>query len=391
MARPVSLLGSPAAPLVEGFRSSFGREPVLVAHAPGRVNLIGEHTDYNGGFAMPAAISLGVWLAAARADGAGRLVSHRYGPAGEEGWGAYPEAVAWALSGRVPTPALDAYVWSDLPPESGLSSSAALELAFAQAWNWLAGSPIAPLELALLCQRAENERVGVQCGAMDQIAAACGKEDCALLLDARSNQVEPVPLPSGLAVVVCDTGTPRTLAGSVYNQRRAECAEAASLLGVPSLREATEAMVRDAQLPGPLDRRARHVVEENARVLEFASALRTSDRTAVARLMLQSHESLRNNYEVSTVELDRMASAARQADGCWGARMTGAGLGGACVALVEESSVDRFVDTVSRQYRAASPGGSPSWLAVAVAAGAEAGPWSGPSASQGTAGKTTRS
>jgi galactokinase len=362
------------------------------------VNLIGEHTDYNDGFVLPVAVSLGVWVAAAVHDGPVVAVSREFGPAEpfapgvppvlrQGAWQAYPSGVAWALSGSVPTPGLLAYVWSDLPAGSGLSSSAALELAFAQLWNALAGSPLDPMRLALACQRAEHEAVGVRCGLMDQLASACGVEGAALLVDVRDQTLAPVDLPASLAIVVCDTGTPRTLAGSVYNVRRHECEVAARALGLTSLRDADPLLLDSARLEPGLLKRVRHVVEENARVLAMSEALRGRRKDEVSRLMLDSHESLRNNYEVTTVELDEMANLARRTEGCWGCRMTGAGMGGACVALVEKPYVDRFVDKVTRGYRALRLAGSPALYAVHAAPGALALPWSGNTTLQGLAGE----
>jgi galactokinase len=388
--------------LAGGFAESFGGDPELVAWAPGRVNLVGEHTDYNEGWVLPAAIGLGTWVAARPARGACRLVSATHGPApgfdaaacapGEElGWAAYPAGVAWAMRDRVQAAPIEAYVWSDLPAGSGLSSSAALGVAFGTLWNAMAGAPLSPLEVALAAQRAENGFVGVQCGAMDPMASALGVPGHALLIDARTLQAQPVALPEDAAIVVCDTGTPRSLAGSVYNQRRAECEEASRLLGVPSLRDATWEALDRAGLPPVLHARARHVLEENERVLAAAEALQAGDRAALGALFEASHESLRNNFEVTTVELDTMAATARRGPGCWAARMTGAGMGGACVALLGKNSVEQFMDAVRREYLRAIHGGSPSFLAVGASGGASVGPWIWPSASNGLAGKKTGS
>ncbi|MBS1714296.1 MAG: galactokinase [Armatimonadetes bacterium] len=368
---------------VRSFREKFHVEPEVVSFAPGRVNLIGEHTDYNDGFVFPAAIDRGVWVAMSRCDGSSELWSEEAGgpvrftsdsltPGSVTGWGAYPAGVAWSLSDAGTVPDVRAVVLSDLPTGSGLSSSAAIELAFACSWNSLEGFGIPPQELALKCQRAENGFVGMACGVMDQTASALGRRGHALLLDTRSLETDYRPLPEGVSIVVCHTGKSRELAGSKYNERRAECTEAARLLGIPSLREATPNLLAEnsQSLPGVILRRALHVVTENQRCLEFAKALGSGDLRHLGDLMSESQMNLRNNYEVSCIELDSMVEAAVRSEGCIGARMTGAGFGGACVALVRTGSVPAFLSDTEARYRAEVPGFEPSFLVTEAADGA---------------------
>lgn len=379
------------------FEARFGRPPTIVAWAPGRVNLIGEHTDYNDGFVLPTAISDGTWVLAAESSRESRIVSLQEGeaapfsartvaPGQTEGWVRYVAGVAWALGGASE---INALVGTDLPLGSGLSSSAALEVAFAKVWDYLDGKGLTPIETALACQRAEHGMVGVLCGVMDQMASSMGEAGCALSIDVRSLEVEAVPLPPMLSIAVCDTGMPRTLAGSVYNARRRECEQACEALGVQSLRDAEAHMTKLATLEQILGKRASHVVMENRRCRDMALALRSQDRERIGRLMAESHGSLRNNYQVTTVELDEMASAASGAAGCWGARMTGAGMGGACVALVETGFVEQFVEETMRSYRERTKRQTGSVRIVQASGGAAVGPWIGPLEDGANASKNT--
>jgi galactokinase len=346
---------------IELFRSAFGADPDALVRAPARVNLIGEHTDYNEGFVLPAAINRDLCLAIrARSDG---LVDVR--SEGHESraidlvrlerrpgdWGDYVQGVAWALleAGRRPT-GWDGAIASDIPGGAGLSSSAALELATARAFQQTTGFDWEPNAIARICRRAENQWVGVASGVMDQVACGRGRAGHAMLLDCRSLELEHVPVPAEVAIVVLDTGTRRDLQGSAYNDRRRECEEAARVLGVESLRD-----VGVDQLP-PIDgsvpmRRARHVVTENARTLAAAEAMRAGDAGRVGRLMDRSHASLRDDFEVSSEALDAIVEAARAAEGCFGARLTGAGFAGCAVALVDRDAVAGFEQTVSSRYR----------------------------------------
>jgi galactokinase len=270
-------------------------------------------------------------------------------------WVNYLRGVAQELLvGGIPLRGLDLAVGGNVPVGSGVSSSAAIELATAQAFLTAAGASMPLTELALLCQRAENRFVGVGCGIMDQFISALGRRSMAMLLDCRDLRYEMVPLPAEAAFVVCDTRKTRALGDSAYNERRAQCETGAAALGVPSLRQATPVALDGARdgLPEVVWRRCRHVITEIARTLEAADALKEGDLKAFGRLMDESHASLRDDYEVSCAELDAMVEAARQAPGCLGARLTGAGFGGCAVALVEPQQVSAFIAQTAERYRA---------------------------------------
>jgi galactokinase len=347
---------------VDGYRARFGAEPTVVASAPGRVNLLGEHTDYNGGFVLPCAIERRVAVALGHASGqassgAGSLSSldnddqqPDRGPR-TGGWSDYPHGVVWALEeSGAPIPAFQAAITGDVPPGAGLSSSAAIEAATALALDTLCHLNITRRDLALLCQRAENAFVGVRSGIMDQYAALLCQPGSALLIDCRSLASEPVPLDldaAGLALFVCDTLVRRRLASTGYNTRRDICARAARRLGIAQLRDAT--LDDLARLSGDELRYARHVVAENARVLAGVAALRRGDFAAFGALLWQSHASLRDDFAVSTEELDAVVDVARQA-GALGARLTGAGFGGCAIALIARERADALADAVARRF-----------------------------------------
>lgn len=350
---------------IDRFRERFGDLPQVVAFAPGRVNLIGEHTDTSEGFVFPAAIDRGIAVAASQTEGPSELISEQLGAAATfdvsrlgvgdaGGWGAYPAGVGWALlqGGASSVSNLRAAVCGDLPLGAGLSSSAALELAFGVVWNEIDGLGLEPLQLALSAQRAENEFVGVPCGAMDQLASALGRSGAAMFIDTRTLEIEYARIPEATAIVVCDTLAPRALAASAYAERISECRAAARILGVGSLRDATLADLERAG--GEMDAiqfvRARHVITENARCRGFLEALRRENRQRIDALMRASHESLRDDFEVSSPVLDAMAEAAWESPACAGARMTGAGFGGACVALVESSGIEAFIAEASEGF-----------------------------------------
>lgn len=334
----------------DAFVRRFGREPECVTRAPGRVNLIGEHTDAHEGFVFPAAIDRFVWLACSPTEGEFELVSQQFEA---DTWTVYPRGVAWAYAERgIPVPNLRGMVTSDVPIGAGISSSAALELAFAVAWNAMGTLGLTTLDLALLGQRCENGFVGVQCGLMDQMAAAGGKTGHAMFFDTLTKDVIYAPLPSDLVIVIADTTKARELTTSKYNERRAECEEAARALGVRALRHATLGELEDGAdlMSDTAFRRARHVITENKRCLDFAKALQAEDRERIGSLMRASHASLRDDYEASCPELDVMSEVCNAAPGCVGARMTGAGFGGACVALVSRSSLGAFIEVASEAY-----------------------------------------
>ena len=248
----------------------------------------------------------------------------------------------------------DAVLLGDVPRGSGLSSSAALELAAARAFSEVSGFPWDPVEMAVVGQEAENNWVGVNCGIMDQMISACGQAGHAYLLDCRSLEGTQVPLPEGFTVVILDTATRRGLVDSAYNERREQCEEAAAFFGVPLLRDVSpeDFFAREGELQELTRKRARHVITEDQRTLAAADAMRAGDAAAFGKLMIQSHESLRDDFEVSNDALNTMVDTALAQPGCLGARMTGAGFGGCAVALVEESAADAFTRNMTEQYQA---------------------------------------
>lgn len=353
----------------------------FVVTAPGRVNLIGEHTDYNDGYVLPMAIERGVRIAVApRPD---RIVSLRttrdpqtveidlrrpLAP-GRRDWARYLcGVIAGYLDRGFPVPGFAAEISADLPAGGGLSSSAALEVATATAIETLCGQALAAEEKALLCQRAEHVFAGVPCGIMDQFAVTCGRPGHALLLDCRSRQVRHVPC-GNVAVLVADSGVKHALADGEYAMRRAECAAAAAGLGVASLRDVSgdDWSARRATLPDVLRRRATHVIEENARVHLFTAALEAGEWTQAGRIMVQSHESLRRDFEVSCRELDLLVDVAASVPGIFGCRMTGGGFGGCIVALADPAQAAAALDTLLDRYRVAS--GTPATGFLTRAAG----------------------
>ncbi len=352
--------------LEEAFRHTYGYAPTFLARAPGRVNLIGEHTDYNDGLVLPMAIDReAVVVGAPRDDNVVNLFSLHYNEKlsfdlgtiarrQEHHWSHYVLGVADALLRAGHTlKGFDGVLGSDVPIGSGLSSSAAVELATLMAFA--AATPslqLSPLDAARLAQRAENCFVGVQCGLMDQLIAALGRAGHALLIDCRTLAHQPVPLPEGYTVVIIDTAAPRALASSAYNERRAQCEQAARLLGVPALRDVSpeELARRQTELPPLLARRARHVVRENQRVLQAVEALRAGDVAELGALMNQSHDSLRDDYEVSSPALDAAVEIARATDGVLGARMTGAGFGGCAIALAAQACVPALTTNLLAHY-----------------------------------------
>jgi galactokinase len=356
--------------VVHEFQRRFNAPPAIVDRAPGRVNLIGDHTDYNDGFVLPMAIDRAVWIAL-RPRGDRRVTVHSLDfdevrtfdltdvvdlTERGNGWLEYVRGIAWALrdAGHTLDRGWDGVTAGDVPVGAGLSSSAALELATARAFAAVSDLRWEPTTMALLAQRAENAWVGVNCGIMDQLISAAGATGRALLIDCRSLDTRLVPLPDEAAVVVLDTATRRGLVDSAYNERRAQCEKAAAFFGVRALRDVDEdAIVSSASRLDPLTyKRARHVVTENARTVAAAEALAAGDVATVGRLMSESHVSLRDDFEVSRRELDRMVELAEGCDACHGARMTGAGFGGCAVALVDRGAADEFARDVARRYEA---------------------------------------
>jgi len=351
------------AAVLREFEARFGGPPTWVARAPGRVNLIGEHTDYNDGFVLPMAIDREVRIAL-RPRGDRRVVLHSldFGETREidfddvaehaGGWMEYVQGVAWALGERTPLCGWEGVTAGDVPIGAGLSSSAALELAAARAFATVCAMPWDAREMALLGQRAENAWVGVNCGIMDQMISAAGEAGHALLIDCRSLEARAVPLPPGTAVVVLDTATRRGLVDSAYNERRAMCEAAARFFGVPALRDVSRAdfEAREGAMEPVMRSRARHVVTENDRTLRAAEALEAGDAPLVGRLMNEGHASLRDDFQVSRHELDAIVGLAQAHPACHGARMTGAGFGGCAVALVRADSAEDLARTVATSY-----------------------------------------
>ena len=372
--------------LADRFTAELGTPPEGVWSAPGRVNLLGEHTDYNEGFVLPAAIDLGCEAAARRRDdGVLHVRSVQAGdspavrlaevaPGDVSGWSAYAVGVAWALREQgLDLPGADVLVDSSVPSGAGLSSSAALECSVGLALCDLAGVDLDRTALALAGQRAERDVVGAPVGVMDQMASVHGAAGAAVFLDCRSLAVEQVPLPlpdRGLTLLVVDTRVEHAHATGGYASRRRACEEAAQVLGVPALRDATLGQVEAAmdRLGDERFRRARHVVTENDRVLSAVRLLRSGDLDALGPLLAAGHASLRDDFEVSCPELD-LAVAAALAGGAVAARMTGGGFGGSVVAVVPAPQVD-VVAAECRRAAAAAGAPEPQILAVQASDGA---------------------
>lgn len=362
------------------FREEFGvREDVRIFFAPGRVNLIGEHTDYNGGYVFPAALTYGTWaLAAPRQDGVYRFASVNFPGKtsceaarivyrAEDGWANYPKGVLHELAALPECSPLlkgaDLLFFGNIPNGAGLSSSASVELASAAAVTALAGIDVPMVELVKLAQRAENRFVGVRCGIMDQFAVGMGKKDHAIMLKCDTLAYEYVPFRiDGYKLVIANSNKRRALADSTYNERRRECEEGLRELQqhLPHLRSLGDLcsdewrQVCTALPNGVIRRRVEHVVAENERVIKAAQCLAAGDLHAFGRLMKASHESLRDLYEVTGFELDALFEAAAQADGCIGTRMTGAGFGGCTVSLVKADAVDAFKRQAAEHYTRAT-------------------------------------
>jgi galactokinase len=348
--------------------------PTAMYRAPGRVNLIGEHTDYNQGFVLPAAIDLSCWAAASRRDD-GKLViyssnfdesvesdlaGHRLQPCGR--WSDYPIGVAWALQqSGYSLAGANLYIRGDIPLGAGLGSSAAIEVCVGYALLDLSGYPVDRAQLALLCQRAENEFVGARCGIMDQFISCHGQTGHAVLLDCRSLDYRPVPLPNQIQLVICNTMVKHQLSASEYNTRRTECEEGVRRLaeGLPHIRSLRDVTLQQLEhhrdrLTETIYRRCRHVVTENDRVHKLASALQNGEMSALRQLMSESHGSLRDDYQVSCAELDLMVDIADRQKGVWGARMTGGGFGGCTINLVNAADSMEFQRRIAAAYRSAT-------------------------------------
>ena len=332
------------------------------ARAPGRVNLLGEHTDYNDGFVMPMALPFDTRMSiTSRRDRLVRLFSQGFedvqfsldtDPREVDTWGRYVAGMARLLAeAGIEVTGFDAHITTTIPVGASLSSSAALEVATGFGLAGMAGHDPDPVSIAKLGQRVENEIIGIQSGIMDQLISAVATAGSATLIDCRTLECRPVYLPASVNVVVMDTMTRRELVDSEYDLRRASCERAAATLGVPALRDASLEQVE--RLEDDVDgKRARHVISENDRVLQAESALADGDVATFGQLMNQSHESLSNDYEVSSEALDAMAGLAREHVGCLGARMTGGGFAGSAVALVDTESTSEFVTHITNCWKA---------------------------------------
>ena len=368
--------------LIAAFTKAYGQAPSRGVRAPGRVNLIGEHTDYNDGFCLPMAIERDVRIAlrprrdrvvrVLSLEQPGQVITFELSRAiakaadsePQSRWADYVKGCAQTLlANKIPLVGVDLALTGDVPLGSGLSSSAALEVATihallsaASASASTASPKLASERIATLAQQAENRYVGVNCGILDQLSSACCVAGKAMLMDCRTLGLSYAPLPDGVAVVIADTGKRRGLVDSAYNERRAQCEAGARALGVSHLRDVSLhglwSAARDGLLGEVARRRCEHVVAENGRTLAAFAALKAGDAVAFGQLMDQSHADLRDKFAVTCAELDDMVAIARALPGCLGSRMTGAGFGGCTVSLVEQRAVKRFVPALTKAYRA---------------------------------------
>ena len=367
---------NPRTAAIQAFQARFSQAPQYVARAPGRVNLLGEHVDYNDGFVLPAAIDRATYIAfSPSSTERTALVAADFGEEAQftsttlaaktqpDGsplpeWAYYPAGTAWALGqAGLATPGMQAAFSSDIPRGSGLSSSASIEMAFGVAWSKLGSWSKPPMQLALLGQKAENRYVGVNCGIMDQFASACGEAERLMLLDCRSLEYRSLPLPQNTVIVVADTTVRRKLTSGEYNDRRAACEEAVRLLahdlpGIKALRDVSvETFNRLSNtLPVTVVKRARHVVEEIERTRQAIPLLEAGKTKEFGQLMNACHISLRDLYEVSVPELDTMVEIAQPLPGCFGARLTGGGFGGCTVNLVASGQAEAFAQALGPEY-----------------------------------------
>lgn len=359
---------NPNANLLQTFDAKFGGKPELIARAPGRVNLIGEHTDYNAGFVLPMAINYDVRIAAhARADRTVRIYSCEFEQedifeldaiqrtGATPLWMDYVRGIADVLMReKFSLRGMDAVISGNVPRGAGLSSSAAIELAVLTAFRALNALEIDPVRAAILGQRAENEFIGLQCGIMDQFISSLGQANHALFIDCRSLEYQLIPLPKDISVVVVDSGVRRGLVESAYNERRSQCELGAAAMNVNKLRDMSAAGFKffETQLPPLIAQRCRHVITENERVTRSVAVLLAGDITTFGELMSASHASLRDDFQVSTRELDALVEIQQQIPGCLGVRMTGAGFGGCTVALVRPAVVAGLIESVETEYAA---------------------------------------
>lgn len=365
--------------VIDRFLEIFGEQPTAIVRAPGRVNLIGEHTDYNDGFVLPMAINQAVYIALRPRDD-GNVVLHSLNYDNEQiidlsalqhedaGWVEYVKGVAYIMQQQgYGLEGWEGVIAGDVPIGAGLSSSAAVEMATARAFSTVSDLPWKPATMARIGQRAENEWVGVNCGIMDQMISAAGMRDHALLIDCRTLETTQVPLPAGTVVVILDTATRRGLVESAYNERRAQCEAVAAHFGVPALRDVDSATfeARAAELDPVARKRARHVINDSERTVLAAAAMTRGDAAEMGRLMNLSHASYRDDFEASREEVDTMVSLAQAHPACYGARLTGGGFGGCAVALVREDGAEAFARDVRRDYEQAT--GLEPWVYICTA------------------------
>jgi galactokinase len=386
---------STAETLSTRFEQTYGTHPSIF-RAPGRVNLIGEHTDYNDGFVMPAAIGFYTWVAMSpRSDRTIHVRSEEFNEALElslqelagpprHHWSDFVRGVAAVLQSQRHEPSgADLIIEGQVPMGAGLSSSASLEVATALALLGEARSEISQFELAKICQRAEHEYVGTRCGIMDQFIAVFGQEGHALMLDCRTLESEALEIPDDVRLVICNSMVKHDLAAAgEYNRRRADCETGVGILrkSLPPVRALRDVTLTDleshrSELPEVVYRRCRHVISENQRVLDAASALRSRDLDEFGRLMRESHQSMRDDYEISVNELDLLVEIASACEGVYGSRMTGGGFGGCTISLVQAQSVEAFQRTIKHKYKDATGISAPVYVCSAAQG---AGEWSNP-------------
>lgn len=350
--------------IITAFQNVYNCKPDFVVRSPGRVNLIGEHTDYNEGFVFPLAIKYAQWLAL-KENGKKEVILHSLDlnvqgtfsisdfSKKEESWIKYPQGIAYMLSqSGYPLAGFDGLLRGDLPLGAGLSSSAALDMVTARAFSLLGEYTWDPKKMAAIAQKSENNWVGVNSGIMDQLISGAGEQGKAILIDCRSLDLSPYSLPRGTVIVVMDTMVKHSLVTSAYNERREQCMEGAKILGKRVLRDVTpeEFEAGKDKLSDVVMRRCRHVISENARTLEAAKCMEENDPVRLGKLMNDSHTSLRDDFEVSCAELDIMAEEGQKQYGCYGARMSGGGFGGSAVALVKAENADEFMKNMAAIY-----------------------------------------
>jgi len=361
--------------LLQAFGAVFGEGgDIVTVFSPGRVNMIGEHTDYNGGHVFPCALTIGTYFAARkRNDRVFRFFSGNFEKQGivertldaleydeEKGFTNYLMGMVWSYAKRdmIVNEGMDVYLWGNIPNGSGLSSSASIEVGMGKVLNEMYGFDVPNREIALIGQYSENNYNGVNCGIMDQFAVAMGKADNAIFLDTATLEYEYAPLAlDGMKIVIASSNKKRRLGESKYNERRAECEEALAelqtVVDIKSLGELTNEafeQYKDAIKSEIRQKRARHAVYENQRTVEAVRLLKEGEVEAFGKLMNDSHVSLRDDYEVTGIELDTLAEEAWKIDGCVGSRMTGAGFGGCTVSIVKDEAVDRFIKEVGEAY-----------------------------------------